>query len=430
MVNINKMAESFLDIYLVSPRTTFFYLLFVFAFLTFVIGLFVQKWRSTITIAYASFILGLYVFELFLAFSQPKESKARLMSDMANAAAAARGAPTDHRLILDVVSDLRVAGHDAYPTTTPTAFLLSGTSPTPMPLTSVALTKSVYCNESGTWLVFDSDRYGFNNPDRLWDQPADTVLIGDSFAQGACVPTDNSVAGALRANGISALSLGVAGTGPLIQLGVLKEYAVLKRPAHVYWLFYEGNDIHTNLVLERRSKWLRQYLQPRFTADLAKRQAETDTFLRQQVNASLSKLDGGYHPVPLASILRRVATLLYTRDKLGLTSCPRRSQDFALLQDIFTEAKRTVESWGGRMTVIYLPSQHQCDLFRITNRRINWFYDAAMSAIERAGVPIVDLKLQYQDLGHPDAFYYYPGSHFAEAGYRFVANAILARNDK
>jgi hypothetical protein len=89
-----------------------------------------------------------------------------------------------------------------------------------------------------------------------------------------------------------------------------------------------------------------------------------------------------------------------------------------------------VESWGGRMTMIYLPSQHQCDLFRITNRRINWFYDAAMSAIERAGVPIVDLKLQYQDLGHPDAFYYYPGSHFAEAGYRFVANAILARNDK
>ena len=31
--------------------------------------------------------------------------------------------------------------------------------------------------------IYTADRYGFNNPDTIYDQPADLVVVGDSFVQ-------------------------------------------------------------------------------------------------------------------------------------------------------------------------------------------------------------------------------------------------------
>ena len=37
--------------------------------------------------------------------------------------------------------------------------------------------------------TYDSDRYGFNNPDQVWDlskENKNLVILGDSFAHGSC----------------------------------------------------------------------------------------------------------------------------------------------------------------------------------------------------------------------------------------------------
>ncbi|MEZ4575980.1 MAG: hypothetical protein R2857_13865 [Vampirovibrionales bacterium] len=42
--------------------------------------------------------------------------------------------------------------------------------------------RTLLCNENGFWVDYQSDRYGFRNPDTVWDQPtADVLLVGDSF---------------------------------------------------------------------------------------------------------------------------------------------------------------------------------------------------------------------------------------------------------
>jgi hypothetical protein len=117
---------------------------------------------------------------------------------------------------------------------------------------------------------------------------------------------------------------------------------------------------------------------------------------------------------------------LNLRNRLGLTSCPRRTQDFDLLAAIFAEGKRTVENWGGQLTVVYLPATTgmACDLFSITQRDRNWLYDSSLTSMERAKVSVIDLKQAYDVLGRPQSFYYFPGSHFSGAGYKFVADAI------
>ena len=70
----------------------------------------------------------------------------------------------------------------------PLSYLFSGRSIwNKLFLYQVYLTQNNSFNESGYYSIYKSDRYGFNNPDYVWDKnEIDLVIIGDSFAHGAC----------------------------------------------------------------------------------------------------------------------------------------------------------------------------------------------------------------------------------------------------
>ena len=38
------------------------------------------------------------------------------------------------------------------------------------PLSNSSYSKTIYCNENGYYSIYESDRYGFNNPDEQWDK--------------------------------------------------------------------------------------------------------------------------------------------------------------------------------------------------------------------------------------------------------------------
>ena len=57
---------------------------------------------------------------------------------------------------------------------------------------------NLFCNESGEWSYFKSDRFGFNNFDQNWDKKNHVLLIGDSYVQGACVDQESSISFYLR----------------------------------------------------------------------------------------------------------------------------------------------------------------------------------------------------------------------------------------
>jgi len=76
------------------------------------------------------------------------------------------------------------------------------------PLSGISNKLTIFCNESGYWSTYQSDRYGFNNPNEQWDKlHFDFVLVGDSFTLGACVREKDTIAGQLR-NKAEVLNLG------------------------------------------------------------------------------------------------------------------------------------------------------------------------------------------------------------------------------
>ena len=92
------------------------------------------------------------------------------------------------------------------------------------PLSSHSKIKNVFCNESGNYAFYLSDRYGFNNPDEVWDKKIDIILLGDSFTQGSCVNRPYDIGSNLRTLGKNTLNLGSIGNGPLINYAVFNEY--------------------------------------------------------------------------------------------------------------------------------------------------------------------------------------------------------------
>ena len=68
-----------------------------------------------------------------------------------------------------------------------------------IPLSGKSLTKTIGCNENGYYSIYESDRYGFNNPDSEWDSTEiEFLLVGDSYVHGSCVNRPNDISSQLR----------------------------------------------------------------------------------------------------------------------------------------------------------------------------------------------------------------------------------------
>jgi len=186
----------------------------------------------------------------------------------------------DWRDKYEVVQALRDTNPQVYPAIFPSILLSEIRHPDQLlPLGGISNVMTVYCNESGTYTVFQADRYGFNNEDSIYDgdRPR-VVLIGDSYAQGACVEPGEDVAAILRHYGLAAITLGNDDRGPMVELATLKEYGTALEPKVVVWMYYNGNDLQ-NLRSERKNPILQKYFEGHHFQNLTERQKEIDELL-------------------------------------------------------------------------------------------------------------------------------------------------------
>lgn len=143
-------------------------------------------------------------------------------------------------------------------------------------LSGVSKSKTIACNESGEYLIYKSDQYGFNNPDEVWNDPAHVILLGDSMTLGECAKPNEDISSVLRKNlKKNVINLGMGGNGPLFQLATLKEYHHLTDSKKIIWVYYEGNDL-LDLFNEKQNKILMKYLNPDFKQNLSDHHKELD----------------------------------------------------------------------------------------------------------------------------------------------------------
>lgn len=188
----------------------------------------------------------------------------------------------DERSKLQVILDLKKTNKIAYSAILPS---LSGLfnqfikENNLMPLSGISKSLTVYGNETGKYLIYQSDRYGFNNNDLIYNQNTiDYLIIGDSFAHGAFVAEGEDVASVLRKKGYTAITLGMGANGPLAELASLIEYGTHFKPKNILWFYYE-NDLG-DLVRELQNPILKKYISNKnFSQNLINKQKKIDEIL-------------------------------------------------------------------------------------------------------------------------------------------------------
>jgi hypothetical protein len=356
----------------------------------------------------------------------------------------------DTRTRLEVVHDLRDRGVQAFPDVF-SAGLFQSTAKGVirsifttdqdelLPLASLANVTTVFCNESGEYIIYESDEHGFHNPRGLWQgKPIEVVAVGDSFAHGACVPSNDGFVSRIRAHFPATVNLGINGDGPLTMLATLREYGAWLRPKIVLWFFYEGNDSRDLDGREKYSPLLRNYLDPSFSQQLIERQMEINEKLTAYLDRAMQAEDTSVKLeqfLKLQHLRRSLMSLLGKptgRDGLPgeliefleTNAAPATKEDLDLFRAILDEARTSVAAWGGRMYFIYLPAWQRYRIPDLASQD----REIVLRMVDAMDIPIVDIHEAFAK--HPDPLSLFPSrrhAHYNVEGHHLVAQEVLAR---
>jgi hypothetical protein len=382
--------------------------------------------KVNLSLVVVTFLISLYSFEFYIEFSPiTLEEKAREL-----------GVPFDSREPFEVIRDLRNEGIDISPNVLPRHWVktngLESNSGRIYPLGGIPNISTIYINEGGFFPVIKLDEHGFNNPKGLYDRSeVDIVLIGDSFTEGVSVQANENISSVLRKMGFNIINLGKAGNGPLMELATPKDYAETIKPEVVLWLFFM-NDIN-DLLFDTQSSLLMRYAnEADFSQKLFSQQKEVTRTLMEFADQNWKEKESYQDKSPvndssysLINVLKlyNLRMLIYPKT---LEFAPGSKINFPdpIFEKIMKKGKKLVNSWGGELYHVFLPS-FGIDQYKY-EQALRQYFLRFMSELEN---PIID---GYQEVfaAHADPMSLAPlrmSYHYNAEGYRLMAEAI-ARN--
>jgi hypothetical protein len=404
--------------------------------------------RIRMAIVLFSTAASIYAVEIVIAFrdvwlSLPSVAAGRERQYRARLAGRA-GLQFDTRNTLEVVRDLRNQGVDAYPAMSPFEFfvedrdepksrIIFGGSEL-LPMSGISHKASVLCNESGEYVIYNSDEHGFLNPQGLWKSGrVDIAALGDSFTHGFCVSPDKNFVALIRKHYPGTLNLGILGHGPLLMLATLQEYLSAIKPKVVLWFYFEGNDLR-DLRIERNEPLLMRYLTGGFSQRLLHRQAEIDKVLTANLRQFLIE-----KPNQLRQFMEgltgerglRIVRLNHLRQRSGLVlqrvharnPAATYADELELFTKVLGRADESVSAWGGKLYFVYLPEWEPFgNPENVDGRR-----EVVLEAVRALGIPLIDIHPAFQAQKDPLALFALRiDGHYNEEGPRVVAQEVLS----
>ena len=245
------------------------------------------KDKSNIIIILISIFIAIYITELYLTL-KPINSDYEKINEKSEILKKKTGKIYEKRHLYDYFNDLKIKDKKLAVIIPPT-YHLKNRHINIYPLSGISNSKTIFCNENGYYSNYYSDRYGFNNPDKVWNSPnTDYLLLGDSFVHGACVNKPNDIASILRnLSNKKVINLSYSSNGPLINYSTFREYMPLNIKK-VIWFYYEGND-KSDLNSELKNQILIKYLENlNFDQKLSSRQKDIDNLGREIIQKELA----------------------------------------------------------------------------------------------------------------------------------------------
>jgi ferritin len=279
-------------------------------------------------------------------------------------------------------------------------------------LSGISNSKLIHCKESGYYSIYQSDKYGFNNPNTEWEKnEIEYFLVGDSFTEGACVNRPNDIASVLRKlSNKSVLNLGQGGNGPLMEYGTLREY-LNTNIKKVLWIYYEGNDL-SDLNREKKNDILINYLKDlNFTQRLKLKQNQIDDLTINFINKNIIKKK-------VSHVSKLIKFIEISNIRSLILESPAPPPEF---KKILQLSKELTKKNNSKLYFVYLPEYSRY------KKNYNYSnYNLVKNIVTELKIPFIDIhkevfeKEQNPLILFPFELY----GHYNVAGYKKVAETI------
>ena len=293
------------------------------------------------------------------------------------------------------------------------------------PLSGKSLSKTINCNENGYFSIFKSDRYGFNNLDKVWDQNnTEYFLIGDSFVQGCCVDRPNDFSSLLTMlSKKNVINVGYSGNGPLLEYASMKEYYP-QNVKNILWFYYEGNDVK-DLQREISNKFLKNYLNNNnFSQNLKQKQKRVDKeilsiidFERNNSLLNRSYKKKIYQFIKLSNLRSMMNRFLPEKNRP-----PTQRSIGPEFKEIMKLAKEFSKTNGSDLYFVYLPTFKRYKMIDNNNKN----YNKVKSVINDLNIPLIDIhELVFKKEINPlSLFPFQEEGHYNVEGYNKITNVV------
>ena len=288
-----------------------------------------------------------------------------------------------------------------------------------LPLSGFSAKTIVTKNENGNYGSYYSDKYGFNNSNKIYGQSGiDIALVGDSWAEGYAVDTDDNIASLLNSKGYNTINLGKAGNGPLFNLASIIEYGSYFKPKKILWIHCE-NDIYD---LINRSEWfsLMKYLNVKnYSQNLISRQDEVDSLWAEHFQNNHITIKRN---LKKSFDYKNIIKLSRLRESLNIVNISKKRH---LFKDILKKSANIMSSWHGELYFVYLPNYET-----LINKQSRPYREYILQTVNDLNIKVIDILDILNSSDHIELKKMYPlglPGHFSREGYSIVADIIFSK---
>ena len=387
-------------------------LLIIFSIISFYIS---NKFKEYLIIIFASLIVSIYAFEGYLI--KKKNAKYQIYERVS-------GKKFDRREYFEVYDDLKKENNQIAVSTRP--HLIETEDYSIYSLAGISSSQTITCNENGYYPIYESDRYGFNNPDKEWNsEEIEYLLVGDSFTYGSCVNRPNDIGSVLRSlsNNKSVLNLGYRGNGPLIEYAAIKEY-LSPKVKKVLWIYY-ANDLN-DLSVELNEPILINYFNDTsFTQKLKLKQGVIDKHLRKKWKTKRKTIEKEILKKGKTTDLKHFIKFYNLRTFILGSKEQELPASLIDFKRVLEQAQEITKKNNSKLYFVHLPANSRYINSR-NNTVINKKYTSIKNILKELKIPFIDIhKEVFKKEKNPlKLFPFEENNHYTVEGYKKIAESI------
>jgi lysophospholipase L1-like esterase len=366
-------------------------------------------------------LITIYVFQYFFFYKNNNIPLAKIKEYKAMT-----GNNYDVRSKYQIYEDLKKIDKDVAVSIHP-KYYLNKSNLTFFPLSGLSNKFTIYCNENGYYNTYKSDKHGFNNPNKIWEEKfLDYVFVGDSYVHGACVNYQDTFIGNIqRLSKKKILGLGYGGNGLLSSYALLREYTLDKEFNSLVLFYFEENDIE-DTEREFKHPILKKYLSDQFfSQNLINRQLEIDQLSQNTLNSEFK--------IAKKNSISRLIRLNDVRDlifnifkKKNIIKSHKINRNYKNFEKIINKIQEFSNSKNAQLIFVYIP---QYARYSQNNLYYSKFIDDSeiiLDILKKKNVKIINLieKIKKKSLTVEELYPFGDYGHFNEKAYSIISNEI------